>query len=389
MTAFNTVEHNTARIRHLIRMFRLSVPEFLEKISIGLKNPVTEDDVFGNEIKLNHLKRIDKLFEKGLHYYLDPKAPETSKKASIFFRKESFNTESLNIGAVKTVNAFEDLKHSLSAIAKLSELRLERKIKKYSISTDPEKAAIEIREKLYPKFDSNRRNFLKALITKLADYNIMVFEFVETWNKKEKANIDGFYLKPNMIVLKRYQSFTREIFTLAHELGHYLLDEEEVESVDGREINLRHENRTETWCNVFAFHFLAGRYSSVINEIGSAGAENDYHFETIVRISQQTHLSRLALYTKMLFNNQINHTSYKKVKNDLEEEFLRKEEEREREKQRKKELGIKTQGRAPKPIKSPLLVSTIQQAYYSGVLDEYEVGKKLNIKPEKIGDFIE
>jgi len=90
-----------------------------------------------------------------------------------------------------------------------------------------------------------------------------------------------------------------------------------------------------------------------------------------------------------LFNNQISHTNYRKVRNDLKEEFHRKEEEREREKQRKKELGLKTQGRAPKPIKSPLFVSTIQQAYYSGVLDEYEVSQKLNIKPEKIGDFIE
>jgi Zn-dependent peptidase ImmA (M78 family) len=370
-------------------MYRLSVPEFLEKISTGLKNPITEEEVFGEQIKLSHLKRIDKLFEKGLHYYLDPKTPETSKEASVFFRKESFSTESLNIGAVKTVNAYEDLKHSLSAIAKLSELQLERKIKTFSISTDPEKAAFNIREKLYPKFDSNRRNFLKSLIAKLAEYNIMVFEFVETWNKIEKANIDGFYLKPNMIVLKRHQSFTREIFTLTHELGHYLLDEEEVESVDGREINLRHENRTETWCNVFAFHFLAGQYSSVLNELGSAGLGNDYHRETIEKISQQTHLSRLAIYTKMLFNNQVSHTNYKKVKTDLEEEFRRKQEERELEKQRKKELGIKTHGRAPKPIKSPLFVSTIQQAYYKGVLDEYEVSQKLNIKPEKIGDFIE
>lgn len=360
------------------------MPEFLEKISIGLKNPITEDEVFGSEIDLNHLKRIDKLFEKGLHYYLDPKAPDTSKEASVFFRKENFNTASLNIGAVKTVNAFEDLKHSLSAIAKLSELQLDRKITTFSISSNPEEVAAELRTVLYPKFDSNRRNFLKALIAKLAEYNIMVFEFVETWNKKEKANIDGFYLKPNMIVLKRYQSFT-----LAHELGHYLLDEEEVESVDGREINLGNENQIETWCNKFAFQFLAGPQSSSLKVLEEAGFENDYHRDFIEQLSRKTHLSRLALYTKLLFSNQISHANYRKVKNDLEEEFRRKQEEQEQEKQRKKELGIKTQGRAAKPIKSPLLVSTIQQAYYSGVLDEYEVSQKLNIKPEKIGDFIE
>lgn len=383
------IEHNTARIKHLLRMYRLGVPEFLEKISAGLKQPISEEEIFGEQIKLSHLKRIDKMFEKGLHYYLDPKAPETSKEASIFFRKEKFNSESLNIGAVKTVNAFEDLKHSLAAIAKLSEFSPERRIKKFPISSDPENVADEVRRMLYPDFDSNRRNFLKALITKLAEYNIMVFEFVETWNKKEKANIDGFYLKPNMIVLKRHQSFTREIFTLAHELGHYLLDEEEVESVDGREINLRHENRTETWCNIFAFHFLAGHYGSSLKELERAGSDNDYHRNNIEQISKNTHLSRLALYTKLLFNNQISHADYRKVKTDLKEEFLQKEKEREWEKQRKKELGIKTEGRTAQPIKSPLFIETIQQAYYSGVLSEFEVSQKLNIKPEKLGDYIE
>jgi len=383
------IEHNTARIKHLLEMYRLSVPDFLEKISGGLKNPITEGDVFGEEIQFSHLKRIDKLFEKGLHYYLDPKAPDSSKEVSVFFRKEEFNAVSLNIGAVKKVNEFEDLKHSLSAIAKLSEFTIERKIKTYTIQSNPAQIANELREKLYPGFHSKRRDFLKAWISKLGEFNILVFEFVETWNKKEKANIDGFYLKPNMIVLKRHQAFTREIFTLAHELGHYLLDEEEVETVDDQTINLSDVNRVETWCNQFAFHFLAGEYAANLNELGQTGPQNDYHRETIEQISQSTHLSRLALYTNLLFNNQITQANYNKVKKDLKDEYLRKQEEAEREKQRKKELGIKSEGRTTKPIKSPLFISTIQQAYYSGVLDEYDVCKKLNIKPEKIGDYIE
>jgi Zn-dependent peptidase ImmA (M78 family) len=212
------------------------------------------------------------------------------------------------------VNAFEDLKHSLSAISKLSDFTIKRKIKTYTIQSDAKQVAGELREKLYPGFYSNRRDFLKEWISKLAEFNILVFEFVETWNKKEKANIDGFYLKPNMIVLKRHQAFTREIFTLAHELGHYLLDEEEVESVDDQNINLRDENRIETWCNQFAFHFLAGEYSETLNELEQTGPQNDYHRETIENISRQTHLSRLALYTHLLFNNQISHTNYKKSK---------------------------------------------------------------------------
>ena len=190
------IEHNTARIKHLLKMYRLSVPDFLEKISSGLKNPITEKDVFGEQIKLPYLKRIDKLFEKGLHYYLDPKAPDTSKESSVFFRKESFNTESLSIGAVKVVNAFEDLKHSLSAIIKLSELRLDRKIKTYTIHESSETSADELRPILYPEFHANRRDFLKALIAKMAGLTLWFLSLLKHGIRRKRPILTVSTLNP-------------------------------------------------------------------------------------------------------------------------------------------------------------------------------------------------
>lgn len=381
------VEQNISRIKHLIEMYRMNVQEFLHKINAGLKNPITKEDVFGKEIRISHLKRIDKLFEKGLHYYLDPKAPEISKEASVFFRKQNFQTDKLNLGAIKTVNQFEELKLSLSAIAKLSDLDFKRQIRKYSISDNPIEVASEIRKLLYPNFDSNRRNFLKSLIASFASKNIMVFEFIETWNKKDKANIDGFYLKPNMIVLKRHQSFSREIFTLAHELGHYLLDEEEIEEVNYKVFS-KNTSSIERWCNDLAFCFLAGSYAKSIDILEKASSINDYHHDFIKKISYQTHLSQLSLFTRLLYNGQISKSNYSSVKNELEELYRQKQEEKEREKQLLKEQGIKQRGSVAKPIPSPLFISTIQTAYYEGVLNEYEVCKKLNIKPEKLENYI-
>ncbi|MEY8847360.1 ImmA/IrrE family metallo-endopeptidase [Psychroserpens sp. XS_ASV72] len=361
--------------------------EFLEKISDGLKKPITKEDVFGNEIKVSYLKRIDKIFEKGLHYYLDPKAPEKSKEASVFFRKQNFQNDELNLGAIKIVNQFEELKLSLSAIAKLSDLDFKRSIKKYSISDDPKKIAFKARKAIYPKFDNNRRNFLKALISSLASKNIMVFEFIETWNKKEKANIDGFYLKPNMIVLKRHQSFSREIFTLAHELGHYLLDEEEIEEINYSVFN-KNLSAIEKWCNDFAFFFLSGEYANTLDLLDSASAKNDYHHDFIEFVSKNTHLSQLAIFTRLLYKGKISQKNYSLVREEFEELFRQKQAEKEREKLLLKEKGIKQRGSVAKPIPSPLFVSTIQTAYYEGVLNEYEVCKKLNIKPEKLEKYI-
>lgn len=368
-------------------MYRMNVQDFLQKISVGLKNPITKEDVFGKEIQISYLKRIDKIFEKGLHYYLDPKAPEKSKEASVFFRKQNFQNDELNLGAIKIVNQFEELKLSLSAIAKLSDLDFKRQIKKYSISDNPREIALKARKVLYPRFDKNRRNFLKALISSLATKNIMVFEFIETWNKKEKANIDGFYLKPNMIVLKRHQSFSREIFTLAHELGHYLLDEEEIEEINYSVYN-KNLSTIERWCNDFAFFFLAGNYSKTLDTLEKASSSNDYHHDFIEKVSQNTHLSQLSIFTRLLYQGKISKSNYKLVREEFEEIFRQRQEEKEREKQLLKEQGVKQRGSVAKPIPSPLFLSTIQTAYYEGVLNEYEVCKKLNIKPEKLDKYI-
>jgi Zn-dependent peptidase ImmA (M78 family) len=365
----------------------MDIQEFLQKISEGLKNPITKDDVFGKTIKVAYLKRIDKIFEKGLHYYLDPKAPEKSKEASVFFRKQNFQNEELNLGAIKIVNQFEELKLSLSAIAKLSDLDFKRQIKTYSISDNPKEIALKARKALYPKFDKNRRDFLKGLISSLARKNIMVFEFIETWNKKEKANIDGFYLKPNVIVLKRHQSFSREIFTLAHELGHYLLDEEEIEEIDYAFFN-RNLSSLERWCNDFAFFFLAGKYADSLDNLEKASSKNDYHHDFIEIVSRKTHLSQLAIYTRLLFKKQISQANYTLVREEFEEIYRQKQVEKEREKELLKEQGKKQRGSVAKPIPSPLFLSTIQTAYYEGVLNEYDVCKKLNIKPEKLDKYI-
>ncbi len=386
---FLTIEHNISRIDYLLKLYRITLKELLEKISEGLKKPITKDDLYSSEIKISHLKKIDKVFNKGLEYYINPRPISENKDASIFFRKDKFNSD-LNIGAKKIVNQFEDLKNSLTAISKLSDIRFERKIPIFSIKDNPKKVAQEIGDLLYPyEFSPVLRDFLKELISKFAENNIMVFEFVETWNKKDTANINGFYLKPNVIVLKRQQkSFRREIFTLIHELGHYLLNEEEIEEVDVKSISQKDLSKIENWCNEFSYFFLAGNYANTIEKLNKANSSNDYHFDLIQKVSKETNLSTLALYTRLLYSKKISYKGYNNVKNELEELYRKKIEEENKKKELDKILGIKKGGSVPKPINSPLFVNTLQTALYSGVINEYDFCKKLNIKPEKIDKYI-
>ncbi|MBN2395639.1 MAG: ImmA/IrrE family metallo-endopeptidase [Candidatus Atribacteria bacterium] len=383
------IEHNISRIKYLIKLYRITTEDFLIKISEGLKNPLTEKDVFGREIKISNLKRIDKLFNKGIEFYLNPKPINENKDASIFFRKDKFISE-LNIGAKKIVNKFEDLKISLNAISKLADIKIKRLIPIYNLTDNPVNVAEEIREKLYPEeANPNLRDFLKQLIAKFAEYNIFVFEFIETWNKKDTANINGFFLNPNVIVLKRQQkAFRREIFTLIHELGHYLLNEEEIEEVEVSSISKKDLTKIENWCNNFAYYFLIGDFKNTIDNIENATASNDYNFNLIEHISKETHLSTLALFTRLLYSGKISRTNYQNVKDDLDYKYQQKIDEEKKQKELDKLAGIKRGGSVPKPINSPLFVNTLQSALYGGIINEYDFCRQLNIKPDKIQQYI-
>lgn len=367
----------------------MTAEDLLLTISEGLKNPLTKNDILSDEINVSHLKRIDKVFNKGLHYYLDPKSPEVSQDASIFFRKNKFSTD-LNIGAKKIVNQFEEFKISLSAISKLAEINIDRTLPVYSAKDDPKTIAKKIRKDLYPEFNPAPKEFLRALISTFAENNILVFEFVETWNKKEKANVDGFFLNPNVIVLKRQQSsFRREIFTLIHELGHYLINEEEIEELDISNFANNKLSLIERWCNDFSYHFLAGEYDKSFEQIDKADGSNDYHFELIENISKRTHLSQIALFTKLLYQKKITQSNYNNIKADFDEKYRLRKEEEQKQRELEKLQGIQKGGSTPKPMNSPLLVSTIQTAFYEGVINEYDVCKTLNISRDKLEKYLQ
>ena len=388
-----TININIERINHLLKLYKLGKSDFLLLVSEGLKKKFTAEEVFKSEVKPSLLKRIDSVFGKGLNYYIDPKHLKEAKDESIFFRKDKFNAD-LNLSAKKIVNHFEEEKISLSALSKLSDLIHERLLPVFTVKDKPIEVATEIRKKLYPEFNNRKREFLKSLIAKFAEHNILVFEFVENWNKREKVNINGFYLKPDTIVLKRNQkSFSREIFTLIHELGHYLLNEEEIdESMKEDSSDFNSLSKVERWCNDFAYFFLVGELDNTLTALATATDSNDYHHDILDFIALQTNLSVFALYTRLLINEKISLSNYRKVCNELSDSIR----EREAEEQRKYELerlkaleeGRKPGGAAAKPLLSPLYVSTIQSAFYEGVINEAEFCKRLNIKPERIDNYL-
>lgn len=381
------IEYNKHRVEYLLSLFRMTVEELLSSINEGLKTPITWEDIDCDEIELNYLKRIDKVFNKGLLYYYDPTIPVIDKRVSVFFRKESFTSE-LNIGARKRVREFEDIKTQISAISIMSQFDMKRVLPTYSLNENPREVAFSLRDSLLPEFTKSKRDYLKGFINKLGEYNVLVFEFVDTFNKKEKANIDGFYIGPNAIVLKRNQdAMSREIFTLCHELGHYLLDKEDVDELDFAKFTDESPeiSEVENWCNSFAFYLLLGAENSrKLESINQYDYRVDYGFDMVEGISRETNLSRLAIFTNLFLQHRMTYADYSNVREDLHEQYLAHKEKERLEKETRIAAGEMISGRNPKPIQSNLVYDIYNYALNKGVVTEFEYCSALNIKPNDI-----
>lgn len=385
----DTVAININRIEHLLKLYRLSKEDIILHINKSRKRLVPESDIFISNIKLSYLKDIDSIFNKGINYYIDPKIPTASKEESIFFRKDQFNVE-LSLGAKQRVTQFEEEKIALSALAKLSNLNIDRILPVFKTQDNPKQVAFDLRKLLYPGKQKSIKEFLKKLIANLAEYNITVFEFVDTHNKREKANINGFFLDPNIIVLKRIQkSFRREVFTLAHELGHYLLNAEEIDEIYEDYNAATTLNKIERWCNDFSYYFLAGEYHQVIANITQVNSENDYQNDLITDLTKQIPLSKIAIYTRLVIDNKINQKTYNLIRDNIRQAYLEFEREQQLKKELDKERGIKSTGRNPILIISPLVKKTLQSAYFEGIINEAEFCKRMKINPEKIDRFLQ
>ncbi|WP_251621627.1 ImmA/IrrE family metallo-endopeptidase [Odoribacter lunatus] len=380
---FQKVEINPKRVDYLLALYKMTPKELLSLLNEGRKKLLTKEVLFQKYMDLAILKRLDKIFEKGLSFYQDftelPKKPESS----VFFRKSQFGVK-LNNETIKIVQQFETQKDLLDAYAKLTDLKLEIDIKPYSPTENPKAVANKIRHLFIPdRRFSKSRELLVEMIKLCSERNIFVFEYVETWNKKNKSNIDGFFLRPNMIVLKRQKSYKREIFTLAHELGHCLLGIEEIEELDVLNMNPHSLSNIERWCNDFAFYLIMGEQAQILDSISSVNEKNDYCYELVQELSEQTFISRIAIYTRLLFDKKLSQKNYALIKNDLDEQYtLRIKAEKE------KNTNNKNNARTPKPILSPLFIETMQYALYKGVINEVTFCEKLKINPSNLNKYI-
>ena len=367
-----SVAINIERIKYLLAYFGMSERDLMDRLNEGRKRLFNHKDVFSEQISLSLLRKIDTIFQCGLNFYFDYTPLNPDKHSSVFFRKKKFGIVP-NIETRRMVMHFESLKNRLDGFSALSDDHIATSLKQYTIKDSPQAVAESLRSELIPKQTLKKKEFLKAMIDCCADKGIYVFEFIETWNKKEKVNFDGMYIAPNMIVLKHQKWYKREVFTLAHEIGHLLLRKEEMEQVlpdDSTSINM---SSIERWCNDFAFQLIIGDNIHELDALGDVNEENDYAHSLVKKIADRTHISQLSIYTHLYFQKKLPKAIYVRICEEGREKALEKNKEEKMNDEKKRFI------RSPKPIISKLYLETMQYAYFKGIVSEAAFCQHLHI----------
>ena len=67
----NIVEINKERLDYLLSLYRMTKDELLSLINDGRKRELSWEDIYKNEIDVSYLKRIDKVFKRGLFFFIN------------------------------------------------------------------------------------------------------------------------------------------------------------------------------------------------------------------------------------------------------------------------------------------------------------------------------
>jgi len=205
MTSSKKIEFkvNPSRLKYLLDLYKLSKDAFLRLLNRGIKRDIVTVEKFNNILGQKELvpesllKRIDKIFDKGISWYVSTRDISDVKRSSIFFRKESFNSE-IKFESIKVVHKYEELSTDIQILGNYINFIPTKRIRKYKISESPLDVAnevrgiiVEIEKDLIKKEIIDRisfgedRAYLKNIIRILEQLDIFVFEHLEMPRKIE------------------------------------------------------------------------------------------------------------------------------------------------------------------------------------------------------------
>ena len=204
-----------------------------------------------------------------------------------------------------------------------------------------------------------------------AFYECGVYVFKEAFKDNSFSGFCLYDIKYPVIYINNSMSYSRQIFTLFHELCHILIKTSGIDKANDDYISrLELDNRKlETICNMFAGKFLVPT-----NDLLKLIDNVEINEKNIEKLSKKYSVSRDVILRKLLDMGKISKEAYEKKHSDYQEEMYRK--------------PINSGGGNYYNTKKAYLgenyINDVCSNYYSGKIDLYETANYLNVRVEAI-----
>lgn len=314
-----------------------------------------------------------KYFKIPLAVFFFPSPPIIEDPINKFRRLPQYELARFSSDTLQIIRLMQGYQDSLIELIKPNEIG--KQIFKDLKKDIPEKLAQNVRvyigitiEKQY-KFKSPEEAF-KAWRRSLEESGIYTFK-----DSFKDRFISGFCLLDEIfpvICINNSNSFTRQIFTLAHELGHILYEKNGITDIDETYISYMniYDKNIESKCNRFATEYLVPK-QYFLKEIDSLNSTKP---DLIPKIAEKFSVSREVILRKFLDHGFVDMTYYQKKSKEWNEDYLR-------------NYKDKGGGDYYNTLLSYLGENFTQLAfskYYSGDLSKIELATHLNMNSKNI-----
>lgn len=204
-----------------------------------------------------------------------------------------------------------------------------------------------------------------------AFYECGVYVFKEAFKDNSFSGFCLYDIKYPVIYINNSMSYSRQIFTLFHELCHILIKTSGIDKANDDYISrLELDNRKlEMICNMFAGKFLVPT-----NDLLKLIDNVEINEKNIEKLSKKYSVSRDVILRKLLDMGKISKEAYEKKHSDYQDEMYRK--------------PINNGGGNYYNTKKAYLgenyINDVCSNYYSGKIDLYETANYLNVRVEAI-----
>lgn len=264
------------------------------------------------------LKKLDSYLKRGIPFFFLEKMPK--ENILPMFRLKNNNlrlSPETEINLRKYENLRKEIKYLLDGASK----NYERIISVYTIKLNPENVANEIREKflfddLNIKKGVSSKDVFEHIRRKIESNNIFVFK-----DSLEDSLRGCIFIKnelPPLILINSNDDKNAETFSLLHEFGHFLLDDEELD-FDGE--GIRYNETVEFWCNAFAYHFIMKNEFEVKENFTKENKVNLVDPENLAALSKKYKVSKHALMLRFCNLGIITPKEYYEFKNRFPYKF--------------------------------------------------------------------